>query len=75
MSDSQTTKKTFGQRLRNLREIAGLTQQELANRSGIHYTAIAHFEAGRRKPDLTNLIILINTLNVSADLLLGTKRS
>ncbi len=39
----------FGNRLRSLREAAGLTQEQLAERAGLTATAIASLERGRRR--------------------------
>lgn len=36
-------------------------------------SAIAHFEAGRRKPSFDNVRALAEALNVTADFLLGAK--
>jgi DNA-binding XRE family transcriptional regulator len=40
---------SFGARLRQLREIAGLTQEELAGRAGLSPNAISDLERGRRR--------------------------
>ena len=39
----------FGERLRNLREAAGLTQEELAARAGLTAKAVSALERGERK--------------------------
>jgi transcriptional regulator with XRE-family HTH domain len=61
----------FAERLRKIREEKGLTQAELAQRSGLQPSAIAHFEAGRRSPSLDNLRRLADALSVTLDYLLG----
>lgn len=61
----------FKIRLKKVRKIRKLTQQELAEKTGIPVTSIAHFEAGSRKPSLENFYKLIVVLNVSADYILG----
>src|SRR3712207_5613214 len=40
---------TFGERLRRLREAAGLTQEELASRAGLTAKAVSALERGERK--------------------------
>ena len=61
----------FKIRLKEVRKIRKLTQQELAEKTGIPVTSIAHFESGSRKPSLENFYKLIVVLNVSGDYLLG----
>lgn len=64
----------FGSRLRGIREMSGLSQAELAKKTSLQPSSIAHFEAGRREPNLENLIKLVKALGISADVLLGTAR-
>lgn len=64
----------FAARLKGVREMSGLTQVELAKKTKLQPSSIAHFEAGRREPNLENLTKLIKALGVSADVLLGTAR-
>jgi transcriptional regulator with XRE-family HTH domain len=66
---------TFADRLRNLREMSGLTQAELGEKSKINSTQIAHFENGGREPNLENLVKIVKALGISADVLLGTART
>ncbi|TCB57922.1 helix-turn-helix domain-containing protein [Acinetobacter terrae] len=61
----------FCARLKEIRKQRKMTQQELAEQSGIPSTSISHIEAGSRKPSLENFYKLIVVLNVSADYLLG----
>ena len=61
----------FCRRLKGIRKIRKMTQQELAEKSGIPSTSIAHIEAGSRKPSLENFYKLVVVLNISADYLLG----
>jgi len=62
----------FGQRLHTLREQAGLSQQQLADRLGLTQRAYAHWERNpvALRPD--QLLSLAQTLNVSVDDLVGT---
>ncbi len=55
----------LGQRLRALRLQAGLTQAELARRTGIHRPNIARVEAGRHTPSLETLARLAAAIGVS----------
>lgn len=61
----------FCVRLKEIRKQRKMTQQELAEKSGIPSTSISHIEAGSRKPSLENFYKLVVVLNVSADYLLG----
>jgi DNA-binding XRE family transcriptional regulator len=54
----------LGQRLRALRLSAGLTQAELARRTGIHRPNIARVEAGRHTPSLETLARLAAAIGV-----------
>jgi DNA-binding XRE family transcriptional regulator len=54
----------LGARLRELRLAAGLTQAELARRTGIHRPNIARVEAGRHTPSLETLSRLAVAIGV-----------
>lgn len=54
----------LGQRLRELRLAASLTQAELARRTGIHRPNIARVEAGRHTPSLETISRLANAIGV-----------
>ncbi len=62
----------FGQRLHTLREQAGLSQQQLAERLGLTQRAYAHWERNpvALRPD--QLLNLAQTLDVSVDDLVGS---
>ena len=61
----------FALRLKEARERQGLNQAQLADRANMQPSAIAHFEAGRRKPSFENVRRLAKALEVSSDFLLG----
>ena len=65
----------FGDRLRAIRENRELSQSDLARAAGMQPSAIAHFEADRRKPSFDNVRALAKALNVSADYLLGSNEA
>lgn len=57
---------SFGAMLRRLRTSAGLTQERLAERSGISTNGVAALEAGRRKtPRLNTVGLLCDALSVT----------
>lgn len=61
----------FGQRLKQLRLAAGLTQAKLADQIGQRSGAIvSRWENGDATPDLFNLALLTEALDVSVDALL-----
>jgi DNA-binding XRE family transcriptional regulator len=61
----------LGARLRELRVAAGLTQAELARRTGIHRPNIARVEAGRHTPSLETLARLASAIGVPTTLVLA----
>lgn len=54
----------FGPQLRALRERAGLTQQQLAERAGLHRQGIVKLERGEREPAWSTLLALAVALKV-----------
>lgn len=62
----------FGDRVRTLRKARGLSQEQLAERTGLHRTYIGGIERGERNVSLINIVRLANALEVSpSDLLQG----
>ena len=59
----------FSEKLQLLRKNKGLTQEELAEKTGVSRQAVAKWEAGQVYPDIFNLIQISNLLNVSVDYL------
>ncbi len=64
------TGKKLGARVKELRLAAGLTQAELARRTGIHRPNIARVEAGRHTPSLETLDRLAQAIGVPTTQLL-----
>lgn len=56
--------KTFGQRIRYLREQAGLSQEELAVAAHLHRTAVGFIERGERGSTLQTVEKLAKALRV-----------
>jgi transcriptional regulator with XRE-family HTH domain len=54
----------FATRLRELRESAGLTQRELAERSGLHLGGLTKLEQGDREPAWSTVLDLAGALGV-----------
>lgn len=62
----------FGNHLKALREKRGLSQGELARRSGVSWSYISFLEAGKRKsPSVKIILALAGALAVSVEELLG----
>lgn len=54
-SDPTTSRITFGRRLREERNKAGMTLEDLAEKSGITWSYIAQVEVGRRNISVDNM--------------------
>ena len=61
----------FSERLKDLRQQAGLTQVDVAEELGISQPAYASWERGAKKPTQENLVKIAQILNVSVDYLVG----
>jgi transcriptional regulator with XRE-family HTH domain len=62
----------FGDRVRNQRKARGLSQEQLAELTGLHRTYIGGIERGERNVSLMNILRLAEALEVSpSDLLQG----
>jgi transcriptional regulator with XRE-family HTH domain len=66
-----TPSEIFKARLREVRDLRGLSQADLAQRTDLQPAAVSHFETGLRKPSFENLRRLADALAVSSDYLLG----
>lgn len=60
-----SVREVFGKTLRRLREEAGLTQEEVADRADIHWTYLSQVEGGKRNPGLENIIYLARAIGVT----------
>ncbi len=63
----------FGKRIKELRQRAGLTQQQLAERILVSKAAISNYELYERNPSPEILIRLARVFHVSTDYLLGVE--
>jgi transcriptional regulator with XRE-family HTH domain len=67
-----SAKAIFGKNVRRLRERRGYSQEELAERAGLHRTYVGSVERGERNISLENIVAIARALDVSpADLLMA----
>lgn len=64
-------KKVFGLTIRRLRTDLGLSQEELAELTGLHRTYIGSVERGERNVSLENIVALSKGLKCKPYILLG----
>ena len=62
---------TIGQRIRKIRRERGITQEQLGEYLNLSASAVSQWECDRVMPDITQLPLLANLFEVSADVLLG----
>ena len=63
-------KLTMGDRIKETRKKAGLTQEQLAERLDVSVEFVSQIERGLKMPSMPLFIKMIEVLNVSADYLL-----
>ncbi len=56
----------FGQRVRDARTSKGLSQEQLAEISGLHRTYVGTIERGERNPALLNILRIADSLGIDA---------
>src|SRR5688572_19093291 len=66
-----TPEKIFKDRIKSARDLRGLSQAQLAEKTGLQVSAISHFETGGRSPSFDNLRKLADALDVTTDYLIG----
>ena len=62
---------SIGSTIKRLRLEKGMTQEQLAEFLGLSTNAISQWECDKTAPDISNLPVLANIFEVSADILLG----
>ena len=55
----------FGARIKKLRQDRQLTQNDLANKSGLHKNYIGMIERGERNPSLLNIGLISRAMDIS----------
>ena len=64
---------TFGNRIRELRQAKGISQEELAEKAGLDRTYISSVERGKRNISLLNIERLAKALGVKPRQLFGAE--
>lgn len=60
----------FGSNLQMLRKNRYMSQEDLANASGVSANSISGYEAAKNEPTALNIVKMAHALNVSTDVLL-----
>jgi transcriptional regulator with XRE-family HTH domain len=72
--DGELNPVTFGDRLRRAREAAGWSQKAAAERLGVAKARISEYEAGRRSPRATLVLLMIERLGLDPGIVLPESR-
>lgn len=67
--------KILGSRLKELRELKGLRQEDIANEFSYGKSTVSQWESGRNEPEYEILVKLAKYFNVTTDYLLGKTNS
>ena len=65
------SEKTFGNRLKEARKSAGLTQKQLADQIGAKHNSISDWENDKNRPDPDTIELICGSLSISPNYLLG----
>jgi transcriptional regulator with XRE-family HTH domain len=74
MHPAHDRRRDFGDRLRALRLEVGISQEELAARSGLHRTYVSSVERGQRNIALANIHSLADALGVDVSELFAARQ-
>ena len=65
---------TFGEKIKSLREVAGINQTELGKKVNMTQRKISYIECGKCEPSIDDIIALCNYFKVTSDYLLGIQK-
>jgi transcriptional regulator with XRE-family HTH domain len=72
-TDRLQISKILAERIRGLRMLRGLTQEEVAEAIGCHESAVSRWESASRMPPCADVLALAELFGVSVDELLGRR--
>lgn len=64
-------KKSFGEKVRNLREDADMNQSQLAKEVGMTQRKISYIERGRNEPSIDDIKAICTFFRISSDYMLS----
>lgn len=70
-TENKSSTMTVGERIREIRQKAGLTQKQLADRMGVTPSHIGQYERGLRKPSNEKIKKFADALNIPFEILLA----
>ena len=62
---------SMGQKIQNLRQSKGLSQEQLAEKLDVSRQSVSKWESGAARPETEKLIALADLFGVTTDYLLG----
>lgn len=60
-----SNQKRFGRNVRKARKAAGMSLEDLADASGLHFTAVSRLERAEREPRLQTIVVIAAALKVN----------
>ncbi len=75
MMPERSRKKTFADRLKELRKERGISQAELAGMIEVHFTQVSRYERGETKPSAEAMTKMARALNTTVDYLMNGSTS
>jgi transcriptional regulator with XRE-family HTH domain len=70
-TDNDRRINTMGNRIKEVRKSKGITQKELAEKLGVTPQAVSRWESEAGLPDVSMIVPIAQTLNITTDALLG----
>lgn len=71
---TENVQKQFGNKVAKIRIKQGLSQEDLADITGLHRTQISLIERGKRSPRLDTIIRIAKALEISLDKLMSFEK-